>query len=102
MQPTFDMLCLTCPCHHRNDQLSASWQDYLGTNHGLQKLYIIFGECIGSTFGHLRNTGISPSTVLPRPTKYTVKLGNTNKWRLYKPVTHGLEMLPLARNVTTG
>ena len=28
MQPTFDMLCLTCPCHHRNYQLSASWQDY--------------------------------------------------------------------------
>ena len=23
MQPTFDMLCLTCPCRHRNDQLSA-------------------------------------------------------------------------------
>ena len=21
MQPTFDMLCLTCPCHHRNGQL---------------------------------------------------------------------------------
>ena len=28
MQPTFDILCLTCPCQHRNDQLSASWQDY--------------------------------------------------------------------------
>ena len=28
MQPPFDMLCLTCPCHHRKDQLSASWQDF--------------------------------------------------------------------------
>ena len=28
MKPTFDMLCLTCLCHHRNYQLSASWQDY--------------------------------------------------------------------------
>ena len=33
MQPTFDMLCLTCPCHPRNDQLSSSLQDYLDTSH---------------------------------------------------------------------
>ena len=58
MQPTFYMLCLTCPCHHRNDQLSASWQDYLDTSYWLHKLYPIFGECIGSTSGHARNTGI--------------------------------------------
>ena len=29
----FDMLGLTCPCHHRNDQLSANWQDYLDTGY---------------------------------------------------------------------
>ena len=23
MQPTFDMLCLTCPCHHRNDHATG-------------------------------------------------------------------------------
>ena len=28
----FYMLCLTCPCHHRNDQLSASLQNYLDTS----------------------------------------------------------------------
>ena len=57
------MLCLTYPCHHRNDQLSASWQDYLDTSYWLHKLYPIFGECIGSTSGHVRNTGISPSAL---------------------------------------
>ena len=54
------MLCLTCPCHQRNDQLSASWQDYLDTSCELPRLYPSFGECIGSTSGHPRNTGISP------------------------------------------
>ena len=67
MQPTFYMLCLTCPCHHRNDQLSASWQDYLDTSYWLHKLYPIFGECIGSTSGHARNTGISPRTSENKP-----------------------------------
>ena len=33
MQPTFDMLCHTCLCHHKNDQLSARWQDYLDTGY---------------------------------------------------------------------
>ena len=47
MQPTFDMLCLTCPCHHRNDQLSASWQDYLDTSWELPRLYPIFGGALG-------------------------------------------------------
>ena len=60
MQPTFDILCLTCPCHQRNDHLSASWQDCLDTSYWLQQLYPIVGECIGSTSGHPRNTGISP------------------------------------------
>ena len=64
MQPTFYMLCLTCPCHHRNDQLSASWQDYLDTSYRLHKLYPIFGECVGSTSGHARNTGISPKAYI--------------------------------------
>ena len=36
MQPTFDMLCLKCSCHHRNDQLSASWQDKSRGIHKLQ------------------------------------------------------------------
>ena len=31
--------CLTYPCLHRNDQLSASFREYLDTSHGLHKLY---------------------------------------------------------------
>ena len=49
------LICyLTCSCHQRNDQLSASWQDYLDTSYRLLKLQVnpIIRECIGSTSGH--------------------------------------------------
>ena len=45
MQPTFDMLYLTCSCHHRNDHLSASWQDYLDTS------YCMTAETISNFWG---------------------------------------------------
>ena len=74
-------LCLTCPCHHRNYQLSASWQDYLDTNYWLQKLYPIFGECIGSTSGHPGNTGISPKSELCIRVRFGDPLTRTRSWQ---------------------
>ena len=86
MQPTFDMLGLTCPCHHRNDQLSAIWQVYLDTSYlltaetisnfcGVQWVHIWASQKYWNLPvsqgrfqyfshsripGHPRNTGISP------------------------------------------
>ena len=45
--PTLYMLCLTCRCyHHRNHQLSASYQDYLDTRRQLTKLHPILVEYV--------------------------------------------------------
>ena len=48
------MLCLTCPCHHRNVRLSTSWQDYLDTTTDCRN-YVQFFPHPG-----IRDTGISP------------------------------------------
>ena len=47
MQPTSDMLCLTCPCHHRNDQRTASWQDYLDKATDCSNYIQFLGSALG-------------------------------------------------------
>ena len=67
MWPSFDMLCPTYTCHHRNNQLSASWQYYL-------EHVLIWSQyncySLGRLFWHFSLAGLANTVVIEYSSPY--------------------------------